>query len=49
MMERSYDIFENMNEISRISYKGKQVRVSYKGKNIETDIEKALFLVGKLE
>jgi beta-galactosidase len=33
----SYEEFENMNEISRISYKGKQVRVSYKGKNIESE------------
>ena len=32
----SYEEVENMNEISRISYKGKQVRVSYKGENIET-------------
>lgn len=37
MMERSYDIFENMNEISRISYKGKKVKVSYKGQNLETE------------
>jgi beta-galactosidase len=33
----SYEEFENMNEISRISYKGKQVRVSYRGKNIESE------------
>jgi beta-galactosidase len=33
----SYEEFENMNEISRSSYKGKQVRVSYKGKNIESE------------
>lgn len=33
----SYEETENMNEISRISFKGKQVRVSYKGKNIETE------------
>ena len=33
----SYEEFENMNEISRISYKGKRVRVNYKGKNIETE------------
>jgi beta-galactosidase len=33
----SYEEFENMNEISRISYKGKHVRVSYKGKNIESE------------
>ncbi len=33
----SYEETENMNEISRISYKGKHVRVSYKGKNIETE------------
>jgi beta-galactosidase len=33
----SYEELENMNEISRILYKGKQVRVSYKGKNIETE------------
>jgi len=32
----SYEEIENMNEISRISYKGKQVRVTYKGKNIES-------------
>jgi beta-galactosidase len=32
-----YEEIENMNEISRISYKGKQVRVNYKGKNIETE------------
>jgi len=34
----SYEETENMNEISRILYKGKQVRVSYKGKNIETEL-----------
>ena len=33
----SYEEPENMNEISRISYKGKQVRVNFKGKNIETE------------
>ena len=33
----SYEETENMNEISRISYKGKQVQVSYKGKNIESE------------
>ena len=33
----SYEEFENMNELSRISYEGKRVRVSYKGKNIETE------------
>ena len=33
----SYEEFENMNEISRILYKGKQVRVSYKGKKIESE------------
>ncbi|MBN1998389.1 beta-galactosidase trimerization domain-containing protein, partial [candidate division KSB1 bacterium] len=33
----SYEEFENMNEISRIFYKGKQVRVNYMGKNIETE------------
>jgi beta-galactosidase len=33
----SYEETENMNEISRISYKGKQVRVNYDGKNIETE------------
>jgi len=33
----SYEEPENMNEISRISYKGKQVRVNFRGKNIETE------------
>jgi beta-galactosidase len=33
----SFEEIENMNEISRISYKGKQVRVNYKGKDIETE------------
>jgi beta-galactosidase len=33
----SFEEFENMNEISMIAYKGKQVRVNYKGKNIETE------------
>jgi beta-galactosidase len=33
----SYEEVENMNEISRISYTGKQIRVSYKGKNIESE------------
>ncbi len=33
----SYEETENMNEISRISYKGKKIRVSYKGKDIETE------------
>jgi beta-galactosidase len=33
----SYEESENMNEISRISYKGQKVRVSYKGNNIETE------------
>ena len=33
----SYEDTEYMNDISRISYKGKQLRVSYKGKNIETE------------
>ncbi len=33
----SYEETENMNEISRISYKGKQIQVSYKGKNVETE------------
>ena len=33
----SYEETENMNEISRISYKGKQIQVSYKGKNIESE------------
>ena len=33
----SYEETENMNEISRISYKGKRIQVSYKGKNIESE------------
>jgi beta-galactosidase len=33
----SYEETENMNEISRVSYKGKQIQVSYKGKNVETE------------
>ena len=33
----SYEETENLNEISRISYKGKQIQVSYKGKNIESE------------
>ncbi|MBN1187547.1 MAG: beta-galactosidase [Bacteroidales bacterium] len=33
----SYEEIENMNEISRISYKGKKVRVSYKDKNLESE------------
>jgi beta-galactosidase len=33
----SYEELESMNELSRISYKGKQVRVNYLGKNIETE------------
>ncbi len=33
----SYEEIGNMNEISRISYQGKQVRVSYRGKNIESE------------
>jgi len=33
----SYEETENMNEISRISYQGKQIRVSYKGKDIESE------------
>jgi beta-galactosidase len=33
----SFEETEYMNEISRISYKRKQVRLSYKGKNIETE------------
>ncbi|MGB8317409.1 MAG: beta-galactosidase trimerization domain-containing protein, partial [Ignavibacteriaceae bacterium] len=32
----NYEETENMNELSRISYKGTQVRVSYKGEKIET-------------
>ena len=33
----SYEELEAMNEISRLSYKGKKVRVSYDGRNIETE------------
>jgi beta-galactosidase len=33
----SYEEMENMNELSRISYKDKKVRVTYKGKNIESE------------
>jgi beta-galactosidase len=33
----SYEETEYMNEISRISYKGKQVRISYKENNIESE------------
>ena len=33
----SYEELEAMNEISRISFKGKKVRVSYDGRNIETE------------
>jgi beta-galactosidase len=33
----SYEETENMNEISRMSYKGKQIQVRYKGKNIESE------------
>ena len=33
----SYEETEYMNDISRISYKGKQVRVNYEGKDIETE------------
>ena len=33
----SYEETENMNELSRISYKGNKMRVSYKGKKIETE------------
>jgi beta-galactosidase len=33
----SFEEVEIMNEISRISYKGKQVRMNYKGKNIESE------------
>jgi beta-galactosidase len=33
----SYEEIETMNEISRISYKGKQVRVIYKGMSIESE------------
>jgi beta-galactosidase len=32
-----YEEIENMNEISKISYKGKKVRVDYKGKSIESE------------
>jgi beta-galactosidase len=31
-----YEEFESMNELSKISYKGKKVRVDYKGKSIES-------------
>jgi len=33
----SYEETENMNEISRVSFKGKRIQVSYKGKNIESE------------
>jgi beta-galactosidase len=33
----NYEEFENMNEISRISYNGKHVRVNYMGRNIESE------------
>ncbi len=33
----SYEETENMNEISKISFKGKKIQVSYNGKNIETE------------
>ena len=33
----SYEETENMNELSRLSYKRKQVRVNYNGKDIETE------------
>ncbi|MBN2092628.1 beta-galactosidase [candidate division KSB1 bacterium] len=33
----SYEEIEAMNEISRISYKGKKVRVNYKGENFESE------------
>ncbi len=33
----SYEETEYMNDVSRISYKGRQVRVNYKGKNIELE------------
>jgi beta-galactosidase len=33
----SYEETEIMNEISRLSYKGKQLRVNYKGKNVESE------------
>jgi beta-galactosidase len=32
-----YEEIENMNELSKISYKGKKVRVDYKGKSIESE------------
>jgi beta-galactosidase len=32
----SYELVSDMNELSRLSYKGDQVRVDYQGKNIET-------------
>ncbi len=32
-----YEEIEQMNEISKIHYKGKSVRINYKGKNIETE------------
>jgi beta-galactosidase len=32
-----YEEIENMNEISKISYKGKKVRVDYKGNSIESE------------
>jgi beta-galactosidase len=33
----SYEETENMNETSRISYKGRKIQVRYKGKNIESE------------
>lgn len=33
----SYEETENMNEISKILYRGKQIRVTYKGKTVETE------------
>jgi beta-galactosidase len=33
----SYEETENMNEISKIDYKGKKVRVDYKGKSIDSE------------
>lgn len=33
----SYELVKDMNELSRISYRGEHVRVDYKGKNIETE------------
>jgi beta-galactosidase len=33
----SYEETENINDVSRISYEGKQIQVSYKGKNIESE------------